>query len=121
MKTNIADRTKAEFDAAIRKAIEDQKRDTREATVMLDLLSHRTVDMALNPISSQNEHADAAFMVYWNDFPPCMVVCDRQLKSFSQIKFMQGVLTFAINSIIIFSDTQKHARKKGGWYESHIF
>ena len=33
MKTNIADRTKAEFDAAIRKAIEDWKRDTNEETV----------------------------------------------------------------------------------------
>ena len=39
-----------------------------KATVMVDLLSNQTVDMVLHPISKQNEHADAAFMVAWNDY-----------------------------------------------------
>ncbi len=53
-----------------------------KATVMLDLLSHQTVDMTLHPISGQNEHADAAYMVAWNDLPPSIVVCDRLYASY---------------------------------------
>ena len=53
-----------------------------KATVMLDLLSHQTVNMTLHPISGQNEHADAAYMVAWNDLPPSIVVCDRLYASY---------------------------------------
>ncbi len=53
-----------------------------KATVMVDLLSNQTVDMILHPISKQNEHGDAAFMVAWNDFPPCILVCDRLYSSY---------------------------------------
>ena len=70
-----------------------------KATVMLDLLSHQTVDMVLNPISAQNEHADAAFMVYWNDFPPCIVICDRLYSSYSLIAdFQQRNMDFVIRT-----------------------
>ena len=50
-----------------------------KATVMMDLLSHQTVDLVLHPISQQNEHADAEFMVLWNDFPPCILKEHSQL------------------------------------------
>ena len=70
-----------------------------KATVMLDLLSHQTVDMVLHPISKQNEHADAAFMVAWNDFPPCIFVCDRLYSSYPLIAdFQQKGLDFVIRT-----------------------
>ena len=70
-----------------------------KATVMLDLLSHQTVDMVLNPISAQNEHADAEFMVQWNDFPPCIVVCDRLYSSYALIAdFQQKGMDFVIRT-----------------------
>ncbi len=70
-----------------------------KATVMLDLLSYQTVDMVLHPISAQNEHADAAFMVAWNDFPPCIVVCDRLYSSYALIAdFQQKGMDFVIRT-----------------------
>lgn len=70
-----------------------------KATVMLDILSHQTVDMVLNPIRSQNEHADAAFMVQWNDFPPCIVICDRLYSSYALMAdFQQKGMDFVIRT-----------------------
>ncbi len=70
-----------------------------KATVMVDLLSHQTVDMTLHPISRQNEHADAAFMVAWNDFPSCIVVCDRLYSSYPLIAdFQQKGMNFVIRT-----------------------
>ena len=69
------------------------------ATVMLDLLSHQTVDMVLNPISGQSEHKDAAFLVAWNDFPPCSVVCDRLYSSYTLIAdFLDKGMDFVIRT-----------------------
>ena len=70
-----------------------------KATVIVDLLSHLTVDMTLHPISRQNEHADAAFMVAWNDFPSCIVVCDRLYSSYPLIAdFQQKQMDFVIRT-----------------------
>ena len=70
-----------------------------KATVMLDLLSYQTVDMTLHPISIQSEHEDAAFMVAWNDFPPCIVVCDRLYSSYPLIAvFQQKGMDFVIRT-----------------------
>ena len=70
-----------------------------KATVMVDLLSNQTVDMVLHPISKQNEHADAAFMVAWNDFPPCIFVCDRLYSSYPLLAdFQQKGLAFVIRT-----------------------
>lgn len=70
-----------------------------KATVMMDLLSHQTVDLVLHPISQQNEHADAEFMVQWNDFPPCIVVCDRLYSSYALIAdFQQKSMDFVIRT-----------------------
>ena len=70
-----------------------------KATVMVDLLSNQTVDMVLHPISKQNEHADAAFMVAWNDFPPCIVICDRLYTSYPLIAdFQQKGMDFVLRS-----------------------
>lgn len=70
-----------------------------KATVMVDLLSNQTVDMVLHPISKQNEHADAAFMVEWNDFPPCIMVCDRLYSSYPLIAdFQQKGMDFVIRT-----------------------
>ena len=70
-----------------------------KATVMVDLLSNQTVDMVLHPISKQNEHADAAFMVAWNDFPPCLFVCAGLYSSYPLIAdFQQKGLDFVIRT-----------------------
>ena len=70
-----------------------------KATVMVDLLSNQTVDMVLHPISKQNEHADAAFMVAWNDFPPCIVICDRLYTSYPLIAdFQQKGMDFVLRT-----------------------
>ncbi len=70
-----------------------------KATVMVDLLSNQTVDMVLHPISEQNEHADAAFTVAWNDFPPCIVICDRLYSSYPLIAdFQQKGMDFVIRT-----------------------
>lgn len=70
-----------------------------KATVMVDLLSNQTVDMVLHPISQQNEHEGAAFMVAWNDFPPCIVVCDRLYSSYALIAdFQQKGMDFVIRT-----------------------
>lgn len=70
-----------------------------KATVMLDLLSHQTVDMVLNPIRKQDEHGDASFMVYWNDFPPCIVVCDRLYSSYTMMAdFFENGMDFVIRT-----------------------
>jgi len=70
-----------------------------KATVMIDLLSNQTVDMVLRPISQQNEHEGAAFMVAWNDFPPCIVICDRLYSSYPLIAdFQQKGIDFVIRT-----------------------
>lgn len=70
-----------------------------KATVMLDLLSHQTVDMVLSPIRGQDEHGDASFMVYWNDFPPCIVVCDRLYSSYTTMAdFIENGMDFVIRT-----------------------
>lgn len=70
-----------------------------KATVMVDLLSNQTVDMVLHPISRQNEHAGAAFMVAWNDFPPCVVICDRLYASYPLIAdFKEKGMDFVIRT-----------------------
>lgn len=70
-----------------------------KATVMVDLLSNQTVDMVLHPISKQNEHADAAFMVVWNDFPPCIAICDRLYASYPLIAdFQQKGMDFVLRT-----------------------
>ncbi|MBQ4088137.1 MAG: transposase, partial [Clostridia bacterium] len=56
-------------------------------------------DMVLHPISKQNEHADAAFMVAWNDFPPCIVICDRLYASYPLIAdFQQKSMDFVLRT-----------------------
>jgi len=70
-----------------------------KATVMVDLLSNQTVDMVLYPISRQNEHAGAAFMVAWNDFQPCVVICDRLYASYPLIAdFKEKGMDFVIRT-----------------------
>jgi len=70
-----------------------------KATVMMDILANQTVDLVLQPISKQNEHEGAAFMVAWNDFPPCVVICDRLYSSYSLIAdFQQKGMDFVIRT-----------------------
>ncbi len=60
-----------------------------KATVLLDLLQRQTVDLVLHPISKQNEHADIAFMVAWNEFPPCILIADRLYSSYPLLADLQ--------------------------------
>ena len=70
-----------------------------KATVMFDLLSHQTVDMTLSPITEQSEHHDAAFMVAWNSFPPCIMICDRLYSAYTLIAdFLEKKMDFVIRT-----------------------
>lgn len=63
-----------------------------KANLMVDLLSNEPIDVSLQPISHQNEHAAALGMLAFNPLSvPSVLVCDRAYSTYPMLAEMQNM------------------------------